>query len=152
MDKLIAVLKSLDVTTKQLFFSWIMNSPVCYLDCWILSQSFRSLDWYPQTILTLGLSFCFIILGYFLLFCYQILRKKNTNTDDKVRGISIILITVSFVLASVVLFLFYFFKGMVGRAAGEIFLLSYVILIAIEFIIILASPSKNDNGSNNIPN
>lgn len=98
------LINSLDITSRQIFLSCALAFPVSYIDLWKLYEPFRTLEWFPQTMLALGTSVMFVGLGYILSIFFQPRMPKNEAEQEKFIGLNIISILFVFVAASISMF------------------------------------------------
>ena len=96
--------KNIDVTTKQIIFSIILAFPVAYIDCWKLYSPFRNLDWFPQSMISVGITIIFVSFGFAISCITYTLLIYDERIESKLLGFRIIYLDLCFIAASASMF------------------------------------------------
>lgn len=120
--------KNLDLTSREIALSCVLAFPIAYLDLWKLYLPFRGLDWFPQSMLSLGFAVLFVGLGSILSLFY-IPFFPLTENSHKYVGVKVIAILLVFAAASISMFL-----GGLGFSPQDHFILAYLVFGLLSII------------------
>lgn len=123
-------LESLEEDYKEIIFAIVLAFPIAYFDCWKLNKEFRSLELFPQIMLSLAISILFISIGIcFSLYLFKSIFGKSASFEispiNSFSLVAIFILTSMFVLTGIV------------ESSGDfeiIYLISSFIFILFEYI------------------